>query len=101
MKRTSPTTNTTPAKDSQPETNAQLSKKQKKQLADAKQKEDDLKRIADANASDIIYLEGIRSFTSPPERKPFRELDLHSNDKGGLSVDLYVEVASDFSPYFN
>ena len=98
MKRTSPTTNTTPVKDVQTETTVQLSKKQRKQLADAKQKEVDLNRITDANISDIIYLEeGIRSFTSPPERKPFLELDF----KRGLSIDLYVEVTSDFSPYFN
>ena len=94
MKRASPTTtDTTTAKESQPETAVQLSKKQKKQLADAKQKEDDLKRITDANVSDIIYLEGIRSFTSPPERKPFLQIDLGSSDASvGLAVDLHVEV---------
>ena len=101
MKRVSPGTKTTPPKDIQPETTVQLSKKQKKQLADAQRKEDDLKRITDANISDIIYLDDFRSFTSPPERKPFLELDLHSDDKHGLSVDSYVEVASDFSPYSN
>lgn len=93
MKRTSQTTNTPPTKNHQPETTSQFSKKQKKQLDGAKQKEEDLKRIMDANVRNIKYLEGIRSFTSSPEWKlSLQLLDSNSKNAVGLSVGICSNI---------
>lgn len=69
-----------------------------------KQKEEDLKRITEANMKDVEYdneFQGPAFSTTPPYRKPFIPLDINSHCTGVFRKDAYVEVKEGFTPRNN
>ena len=78
-------------KQDQTTTTVKLSKKEKKVLSTAKNKEINLNRIIEANKSLFHYNANDAILTTPPEVKPF--IEISATD---FALDMYVAVQSDF-----
>ena len=75
-----------------PDTTAQLTKKQKKALAKAEQKEANLNRIKEASKSLLPYDASNSILTTAPEIKPYIKV----NDNA-FTIGSYVDVLADYS----